>query len=784
VITNSQPKPFSWRREVFTPAAVLLLITLALFWKIALTSEYSILSLPDNANQSYPWLQFAASEVRQGRLPLWNPYSRGGYNFLGEMQTAAFGPLQSLAYLAWPDAKGRVSIDVMHATILLGYWIASLLMYALCRNIGMRRFGALVGAVCFAFSGFLGLRAAQQSNVFFSAIWFPAIFLFFVRALRADNWPGRLAGAGLAGVALAFSLLSGHHHPGGLALLALAVTVLFRALRADTRRGRQVAIGLLLLALTAVAGLAIAGVQTFPTLEYSRHAVRWAADSVLPGERIGYETVGHDYILPPQNLLGFLSPVFEHTTDGTAYFGILGLVLAVIALSQLRRDPWIALFAVLAAASLLYAMGEFSIGHGLVNALLPGLDKLREASRALLITHFALAALAGFGAEAITERLSGSVETWVRHSMRVLAGLALGGTALLVTAAVLRKIVLEKPIPYSDFNGLVFMLLLLAFSWGTLAAATRRVVSRRVLCGLILAVVLFDLAVVVSSALLPKRSYDGEVRLYPKRYYADTQAVHFLRSREGLFRYYDPDRILPPNAGDVFRLQSVWGHGASAYYDYWKFFSGAKAGDPVLDLLNVRYILTRGQAAGWKEVWEDQAAGTRIFENPNMLPRAWMASRASYVGSLDDAITKIQSGKVNLRQEVLLGNSAGIRPSAAGSEGAQGTVMIEQWGPGFLRVVTDSATPGYLVLSEVNYPGWRAHVAGRTLKPWTADGVLMAFPTEAGRQNWEIRYEPASFRLGAAASLLSLVALATGCVLLARKQPDRWKELFRAGRPL
>lgn len=780
--TSSQPNlqhKFSWQREVLGPALALLLVTIALFWKIALSAEYSILSLPDNANQSYAWLQFAATEVRQGRLPLWNPFTQGGRNFIGEMQTAAFGPLQAMAYLAPPDAQGRVPIGAINWTILIGYWVAALLQYALCRYLALGRFAALLGAVCFAFSGFMGTRAAQQSNVFFSSVWLPAIVLFYLLALQSRDWWCRLAFSGGSGLFVALSVLSGHHQPGALAILSLCVTALFLPLRTNRSSPARLVVALTLLGVVVVMGLALSAVQSFPTLEYSRYAVRWLSSSaVMPDQRIDYEILSRHFALTPENLLGLVSPVLDTNPDGRVYFGILPLVLALVGLTRWRGELAVQLFALLAVISLLYSLGSFSLLHGLTNVALPGLDKLREAVRALLVTHFSLSILAAFGAGVFVEGKSVGRNETLRRASGILGAATAVGVLLVLLIALTSRFIVEKRLPY-EFNEIVLAVVLLALSWGVTALASRLAEGTFLVCALMWAILLLDFGYLISSSILSRKEYDGGLRLYPERLYRETPAIDFLRSRPGQFRFYDADKILALNAGDVFRLQSVWGHGATAYINYFKFFSSdASLGSPVLDLLNVRYALTRGPARGWTEIWKDPDEGFRISENPRSLPRAWIVHRARPVPSLDQALRLIQSRQIDLRNEVLLEADSGLpAPHSVGDS----SLSLEHWEPGYLRLTTKSSSPGYLVLSEVNYPGWQARLSDTTLEPRTANGVLMAFPLSPGEQRWDIRYRPSSFLWGAFATALSgAVLLAVGGALLWRR-PQRCKAMWKVG---
>ena len=212
--------------------------------------------------------------------------------------------------------------------------------------------------------------------------------------------------ANLAGLALALSLLAGHHQPFiyvSLAIAGIAGALWLRSRRlADEALCRPPVIFRQTLLLFVFA-IAYASLQLLPSLEYSKLAYRWV-DSVNPslvGQRVPYSIVGTDNVLPPH-----------------------GLDFDVVSLPRRGREqplPWefclccwycsrclcsgtsvvVRLAVGLALVSALLSLGRFSPLHGLAYALLPGFDKGREASRILLLAHLGLSLLAGFGCQAL-----------------------------------------------------------------------------------------------------------------------------------------------------------------------------------------------------------------------------------------------------------------------------------------------------------------------------------------------------------------------------------------------
>ena len=64
------------------PMLVLLVLTLAFYWKLVLTDQFTFLENPDLAYQELPWYQFQARAIHRGAFPLWDPYQWCGQSVL------------------------------------------------------------------------------------------------------------------------------------------------------------------------------------------------------------------------------------------------------------------------------------------------------------------------------------------------------------------------------------------------------------------------------------------------------------------------------------------------------------------------------------------------------------------------------------------------------------------------------------------------------------------------------------------------------------------------------
>ena len=146
-------------------------------------------------------------------------------------------------------------------------------------------------------------------------------------------------------------------------------------------------------------------------------------------------------------------------------------------------------------------------------------------------------------------------------------------------------------------------------------------------------------------------------------------------------------------------------------------------------------------------------------------------SAANMMALIQDAVVEdthgVDRGTGLLNQEPALTET---QASAVGDEMLTGTVPCAAAGTIDLtlqdqldgRLVADvqAPLPGYVFLSEPFYPERRAFVDGQPVTPVKANLAFTAVPVDAGAHRLELRYVPASFRLGLGISALTLIVWA------------------------
>ena len=86
-----------------------------------------------------------------------------------------------------------------------------------------------------------------------------------------------------------------------------------------------------------------------------------------------------------------------------------------------------------------------------------------------------------------------------------------------------------------------------------------------------------------------------------------------------------------------------------------------------------------------------------------------------------------------------------------------------------VRIIEDSPIGGFLVVSEIGYPGWRASANDETLEIHRANGIFQMVELGPGYQEVRFSYLPRSFQIGRIMTLGSL-ALVVGMLFHARRR--------------
>jgi len=735
---------------------LLALATVGFFWRLLLTADvWMPAGGGDLASFLYPVYRFAAQSIKAGHLPLWNPYLYGGAPFAGDNQSGLFYPLNLTLSLLAPDVDYRA----MELMAVVHFYLAGVCAYIGLRFIGrkpLRRWAAMSGAAAFMFSD-LFVTHFGNLNMIAAAAWLPLVFCLFRRALDEEQTSWAVG----AGVFLGVAALAGHVQPLLYTILALGLYFLYHVWGQWKSRLGGLLRAVSLASLTMIVAFGVAAPALLPNYEMSRLTLR---------RELTYEQASQ-YSLPPVALVGLLVPgIFGRGPSGfwgpwprveVGYVGILPLLLAGLAL-LMRRDSLTHFLAILGVVSLFLALGDFTVLHGWLCRLVPGFAMLRAPARFCYLLDFALAALAALGLDVVLQPIPRHARSIWRKVLRVSPALWFGaamvalplGYATLIYSQGRSGEMLSRLL--GGLSGVVFALVMVGLGVTLLYLRGHRRAPGRALGVAFFLLIVFDLASLGAHTELEHND--------PTLGFEHPEAVAFLKSDFDSYRIDTRTGVWDvwqPNLSLMHSISDVWGiYNPLVLADFDRYWEGlGSRSTPLYDFLNTKYVV------GHKDVvldWEkfelafDGDPDVNIYQNTRVLPRAFVVHEAWSATDHEQAFAAIQRADFDPASMVVVEGEGALEPQM----GATSEARIVSYSNGEIEVQVSATDPGYLVLSEVYYPGWRVEVDGNPAELKRANYIFRAVAVLSGAHRVRFYFRSTTCVLGVACGLVTWTILA------------------------
>jgi hypothetical protein len=151
-----------------------------------------------------------------------------------------------------------------------------------------------------------------------------------------------------------------------------------------------------------------------------------------------------------------------------------------------------------------------------------------------------------------------------------------------------------------------------------------------------------------------------------------------------------------------------------------------------------------------------------VYENRNVLPRAFSVSELMPAKGLDEIKKKLDMMEINPpEQAIVLENDL---KEIGQKVFTKGDVRIEQYKAEEILLKVDFPEKGFLVLSEQFYPGWKAYIDGKETKIYETDGVLRGIVVHGGSHTIRFKYLPLRlFALFALSGIILAVFIIYAC---------------------
>jgi hypothetical protein len=724
------------------------------------------LVLIDLIDQFEPARQFAVSEIHQGRFPLWASYHYGGvpfvwpkYSFFLFLECCTKSPV----ILAWGQCLAAL--------------VAGAGMYFFCRQLLRVGFWpAAICAWCYPLTAFFVLWQGFPTGL--AVNWLPWIFLAVDKTIRG---PSPLAAVGLSIVTF-LTLTSGHLDVAGQVFLGsgiYAVWCLWDAHRGKWPGGR-LKTAITLLTLGWGLGFLLAAPHLLPLLEYAKTSSRILHRSKGVEERQPVGLAALPQVVLPDiygttgkgSTFG-IAPKKERNlieSASAAYTGVLAtLLVAPLAWCSRRHRTMNAFWVFLAFLGLSWCLNV----PGFVALLrLPGLN-LMSHNRLVFLTSFAVLALAATGLESLREGFF-QWRWWFWLPGALLA--------VLCGWCLYRSMVLPEPFatqleyfvsqghafgPIQDIEGVRHIQ-----AW-----FIRHYTMMAGFCGLGFAgwlllwfqkagrFCLFPVLAVFLMGDLLWFDHGRNAQCNPALYYPripvlaevaksipgrvigiDCLQASFAMT-QGLNDIRGYDSVDPVRMVDLLKTTAV--PGAGPQYAATQLLMPRRdiippdtiRFPPVLDLLDVRYAIFRGDLPPHiHPVF--QGDDYWVLINSNALPRPFVPKSVQTVSTDNDILKKMASPQFNPAEVAYVESPVELPASC------RGTVQITNEIPTRILISAQMETPGLIVLADNWDKGWRAYWNGRPAPVLRTDYAVRGVVVPAGNGTLEFIYRPASLILG------------------------------------
>lgn len=678
--------------------------------------------ITDPVRQQYEWRFLGIEQEKSGDIPLWNPYNGMGMPLLANQQSSLLYPLNILFFilpfpLAW-------SLGIFLTPILGAFFL-----YLYLKQLKISFTAALLASLTFIFCGFM-TAWLEWNTVAQSLIWLPFILWSIENSFKVKGIKHQGLFSLLVSFGLVCSFLAGHLQTF-FYVSALSSSYLFLKAVA-TKQIRRI----FLFIVAVFVFFAIGSFQLIPTLQLI----------ILSARNIDVNWTNPGWFIPIQHLIQFIIPDFFGNPATLNYWGVwnygelvgyIGVIPFIFALfgGIFIKRKVVYYFLGVSILSLLFATANPIAALPFIWHI-PFLST-SQPTRLISLIDFSLIILSAFGIDFLKKAKKRDII--VVGSIFVFVFLSIWG--YLFVGNKFFSLITSENLAIAKRNSIfptgLFLVTIIALSFIVLFR------NRKVYIVIIFALFMFSLydEFRFSTKFNP---FTPQQFLFPQ-----TKTMTFLKENTGIYRYITTDdRILPPNVGTYYHLQSIDSYDPLYLQQYGELIAAMQRGkpnistpfgfnrivtphafgSPLINLMGVKYIVSLSDInnKNLKKVFQE--GQTRVYENMSVFPRAFFVEKTLTADTKEEAISYMFNPSINLSQTAIIEGF-----TAQNYIKQKSLVSITSYQPNHIVLKTDTKDTGFLVLTDTYYPTWHAYVDGKEVPIVVTDYTFRGIEVTSGK---------------------------------------------------
>jgi hypothetical protein len=665
------------------------MIFLFIFWLI-LFFPIIFLSNPlfdDTIEEFYPNFYFTTEQLKNLKLPLFNPYFFSNHPVINSVHLFELNPLFLIRNFI---GIFNNSIYVFNLLISLNYLLALIFSYFYFKKLKFKNEIAVFGSIIFTFSTCYIFTIIHPHTYDF--IPFVPLVLYFL-----DDKPY------LSALFMGFAFHSGHPQKPIYLLILIFIIFFFKIL--ENKKEIFKFILFLIVFLPFVLSSYFQGIDLFTISKRVENDVKFLLEMSYHFDRLitliipkFYGSIENEYVGGP----------YYFYTEMTFYFTIIGLLLAIYGSVKNYKDKFVLSLIVSSILLFLLALGDqnFIIKFLYESGIIKG---IRNPSRALFIYPIIISILACYGLNSILKEKSLKQINYI-----ILA-------FLLIFILSLPLIPKEIDISNEIFKFFIF----LAISYILIYGFLKKVLSEKLFLYSVILLVFFDFYL-ISGSYLKIRRFENVYSYYSPDFVNQLKPNSLGEYRINS-RFYK-GLALARNSGSVNKLELMEGYDplvSKFYIEFYDYIIKRNEGfENLLKMANVKYYIT----------------DSGFLELKNYLPRAYIVYCVKIVKDSFEFFSNVKS----LEPEKCVYLSEKLNKNYS-LEKSYENVKIFKYNPNEILLEYETDEDGILVLSVNYYPYWKAELDNDEVKILIANWTFMAVEAPKGKHVVKFYYDKTKF---------------------------------------